>query len=85
MSWKLYTQGRHEGPATARTESVHLPPMTHGPVLGHLERIDLKLRPGNCCRYGSLWTTSLRTSHLPPHVAADALSHHNSTLQPRLA
>lgn len=52
MSWKLYTQGRHEGPATARTESVHLPPMTHGPVLGHLERIDLKLRPGNCCRYG---------------------------------
>lgn len=24
----------------------------HGPLLGHLERIDLKLRPSSCCRYG---------------------------------
>jgi len=44
-------QGRHETPAAAR-RSQCISQFAHGPLLGHLERIDLKLRPSSCCRYG---------------------------------
>ena len=68
-------QGRHEAPAAAPPESVHLPicPWTLvGTPGAHRSEIEAKqLLP--------LRTTGLRASHLPPHVAADALAHHNST------
>lgn len=76
MSWKLYTQGRHESPATTRTESVHLPQLPMSPRVGtpgahRSERGARQLLPP--------WTMVFRASQLPPHVATDALAHHNST------
>ena len=68
-------QGRHEAPAAAPPESVHLPicPWTLvGTPGAHRSEIEARqLLP--------LRTTGLRASRLPPHVAADALAHHNST------
>lgn len=68
-------QGRHEAPAAAPPESVHLlicPWTLVGTPGAHRSEIEARqLLP--------LRTTVLRASRLPPHVAADALAHHNST------